>query len=431
MQYNEKLETLDDFYDTLYRIPPRLTRDTATPKAVTKQLLAALDNPQDDLRSILITGSKGKGSSAIILANLLQAAGKKVGLFSSPHLFDYRERIVVNNEMIDAQSLLRLARRVFAAANALVINHPDEFPRFFEITTAMAYCYFADRYVDYAVIETGIGALTDATNQDSHVLSILTNIEAEHLDIFGDLQGLATEKAGIMLPNIPLILGNLPEEIDQYIIYKAAEINTPITRFKRSYLNNNNGYFPVVIERNAWITDSMIKAKNVWLALTAMKKLGVSLSESEIIDTLTNTRIPAREEVISRSPLVIVDSAHTAQSAKSLANYVQKNMQKPIRKLVLLVSFSAKKNIEPVLSAFPETNKLVVTQATQSRSLTPDNVVESLDVSTWFDDKVKIKTIDNPVIALEKTMKKLKPDDVLVVTGSVYLAGLVSQQFRT
>lgn len=431
MQYNENIKTLDDFYDTIYSIPARLTRDTATPKSVTQKLLEALDNPQTALRSVLITGSKGKGSSAILLAGLLQSAGKKVGLFSSPHLFDYRERIVVNHELIDPSSLIRLAKQVFTAANKLDIQHPDEFPRFFEITTAIAYCYFAERYVDYAVIETGIGALTDATNQDSHVLSVITNIEAEHLDIFGDIHGLATEKAGIMLPNVPLILGNLPEEVDQLIIRKASELNTPVTRFKRSYLSNNNGFYPVVIEKNAWITDSVVKAKNVWLALTALKLLSVHLSEEEIIDSLNETRVPAREEVISRSPLVIVDSAHTQQSARNLANYAHKNATKPVRKWVLLVSFSAKKNIEPVLSAFPETNKLVITQATQTRSLTPQHIADSLDEQALFDEKVKIKMIDNPVTALEKTMKKLKPDDVLIVTGSVYLAGLVSQQFNT
>lgn len=430
MKYPTDIHTLADFYDSIYCIPARLTRDTATPKSVTKQLLQALGNPQQSLRSVLVSGSKGKGTSAIMLTGLLQTAGEKVGLFSSPHLFDFRERIIVNGEMIDSHSLIKLAKRVFEAANTLTIEHPDEFPRFFEITTAIAYCYFAERYVDYAVIETGIGALTDATNQDSHLLSILTNIEDEHLDIFGDIQDLAIEKAGVMLPNVPLILGDLSETVDQIIIDKATEFNVPVTRFKRQYIRNNNGFYPVGIGNSAWITDSISKAKNAWLALQALKSLNIHLTENEIIDTLDHLKLPAREEVISKTPFVIIDSAHTLKSAKNLANYVNKSVQTPVRKQVLLVSFSAKKNIEPIFSAFPDTKKVVITQATENRSLSPEEIKNIIENKKLLSEKAKIKVIDNPVVALEKTMKKLKPNDVLIITGSVYLAGLLSQQFR-
>lgn len=430
MQYPTNIKTLDDFYDSLYSIPSRLTRHKTTPKAVTRRLLTALGDPQKSLKSVLVTGSKGKGSSAILLAALLQAAGKKVGLFSSPHLFDFRERIIVNEQYIDPDSLIRIAKQVFTQANRLTIEHPDEFPRFFEITTAIAYCYYAERYVDYAVIETGIGALTDATNQDSHVLSILTNIEIEHLDIFGNIEGLAAEKAGAMLPNVPLILGDLPEEIDQIIIDSAAKLKTPVTRFKRNYLSNNNGFYPIKLKNKTWITDSEVKAKNVWLALTALNKLGVSLVEDEIINTLDKVKIPAREEIISRSPFIIVDSAHTGLSATNLANYVDKNCPSPVRKLVLLVSFSSRKNIAPVLSAFPATKKLVITQATENRSLTPEYIEKAVIDKKLFAEKIKIKRIADPDKALEKTLKKLKPDDVLVITGSVYLAGLISQKLK-
>lgn len=428
MQYNDQLETLADFYDTIYAIPARLTRDEVTPKAVTKQLLAALGNPQTALRSILITGSKGKGSSAIMLSQLLISAGQKVGQFSSPHLFDFRERIVVNNEMIEPHHLLSLAKKVFAAANALPIKHSDEFPRFFEVTTAIAYLYFAQRHVDYAVIETGIGALTDATNQDSHQLSILTNIESEHLDIFGDLSSLAAEKSGVMLPNVPLILGDLSEKADQLIIEQAAKLNVPVTRFKRSFIINNNGFYPVPVGQSIWISDSLNKAKNAWVALAAFKQLGIELTEEEIINTLQQTRLPAREEIVSKTPFVIIDGAHTRKSAESLANYVEKSVTTPIKKKVLLVSFSAKKNIKAVLSAFPDVDKIVITQATESRSLCPEKIQGIIEKLNSMEHNPKIRVIKNPVKALTKTLKKLETDDALIITGSVYLAGLASQQ---
>lgn len=426
MNYNDTIETLDEFYETLYSVPPRPNRDNATPQVVTAALLAALDNPQQTFRSVLITGSKGKGSSALMLKALLNTAGQRVGLFTSPHLFDYRERIVINNEMIDSLALLRLARQVFAAANQLVINHPDEFPRFFEITTAIAYLYFAKRGIDIAVIETGLGALTDATNQQAHELSILTNIELEHGDTFGTLENIAKEKSGVMRENTPLILGDLTEATDQIIIDHAAKLNVPVTRFKNSFIPNNNGFYPVKVGDSLWVTDSPLRAKNAWLALMAMNKLSVFATDEERIEALNGVKLPAREEIVSKTPFVIIDGAHTAQSAQHLARYVEKSVTFSTRKQVLLLSFSAAKNIMPVLSAFPHADKIVLTKATETRSLSPEDMLETIQDVT----DAKIKMIDNPITALEKTMKKLKVNDVLIITGSVYLAGLLSQQFR-
>ncbi|MBS9777557.1 MAG: hypothetical protein KGV50_02230 [Gammaproteobacteria bacterium] len=429
MKYNADIKTLDDFYDTIYSIPPRLTREHCTPRTVTQKLLTIFGGPQLKMRSVLITGSKGKGSAALMLSGLLRSSGSDVGVFSSPHLFDYRERIVVDGRMIDQLSLLNIARRVFAAANDLVIEHPDEFPRFFEITTVIAYIYFYENNVDYAVIESGIGALTDATNQDSHCLSVLTNIEGEHLNVFGDLQALAQEKSGVMRENIPLILGDLPEEIDQLIINNAAELNVPVVRFKNTYLKNNRGFYPLAIGEQVWITDSKSKAKNAWIALQAFNGLGEDLTDEEKVESLNQTKLPAREEIVSKTPLVIVDSAHTEASALSLANYVKKSVNPPIDKMVLLVSFSAQKNIKAVLQAFPNVDKIVITQATEDRSLMPQDVEKHIEDLGIYSCIPKIKIIQNPLTALQKTMKKLKKDDVLVITGSVYLAGLISQQF--
>ncbi len=417
MQYQTNIDTLDDFYQSLYAIPARRTRNHSTPKTVTKALLQALGNPQQELHSVLITGSKGKGSSAIMLSNLLQAAGLKVGQFCSPHLFDFRERITVNGKMIEPNHLIKLAKQVFSAANHLPIKHPDEFPRFFEVTTAIAYLYFVKNFVDYAVIETGIGALTDATNQDVHELAVLTNIETEHLDIFGDLTAVATEKAGVIQPDKPLILGDLPENIDQLIMARANELNSPVTRFKRGSIKNNSGFFSIKVGQKSWIADSVTKAKNAW-------------TDAEKVAALQQTYLPAREEIVSKTPLVIIDGAHTQESAHHLANYVEKSAPSAMNKLTLLVSFSAEKNIQPVLSAFPKTDKIVITQATETRSLTPEKIEKVIKKQYVYDDGVDMQLIVNPIVALKETMQQLQTNDVLVITGSVYLAGLLSQQFR-
>ncbi|MBS9781011.1 MAG: hypothetical protein KGV56_00780 [Gammaproteobacteria bacterium] len=430
MKYNTKITNLDEFYQTLYSVPSRVTREIATPQSVTQKLLEKLGNPEQSIRSILITGSKGKGSSAIMLSALLKETGLKVGLFSSPHLFDYRERIVINGVMISERDLLLYAKRVFTAANELDISHDDEFPRFFEITTAIAYLYFYEKGVDYAVIEAGIGALTDATNQKAHCLSVLTNIEGEHLDIFDNIENVATEKSGVMRQGIPLILGDLPENIDQIILDTAYDLSVPVIRLRENFLKNNNGFYPVPIGSEVWISDSKTKAQNAWIALTAFNQLGETLSDTDKVSVFNQLTIPARKEIVSQKPLIIIDSAHTKESAKSLANYVAKSITKPVRKKIVLVSFSASKNIEPVMQAFLDSDEVIITKATQTRSLSPESIQEQIKQLAILNKKTKITLIEDPITALNKTQEKLDTDDVLVITGSVYLAGLLSQQFR-
>ena len=290
--------------------------------------------------------------------------------------------------------------------------------------------FFVEKEVDCAVIESGIGALTDATNQHAHCLSILTNIEAEHLDIFGSLKNLASEKSGVMRENIPLILGNLPKEVEQLILDKAAELNVPVVRFKNHYIVNNSGFYLMNIGSQVWIADSKTKAKNAWIALQAFKSLGGNLTDEEKVKILKKTNLPAREEIVSKSPFVIIDSAHTQSSAENLANYIEKSTIPLIRKTILLVSFSAKKNISAVLKAFPHVDKIVITQATESRSLLPEEIQAYVESATFFTKNPKIRVIENPLTALEKIMSTIEKDDALVITGSVYLAGLLSQQFR-
>ncbi len=430
MKYNTKITNLDEFYQTLYSVPSRVTREIATPQSVTQKLLEKLGNPEQSIRSILITGSKGKGSSAIMLSALLKETGLKVGLFSSPHLFDYRERIVINGAMINERDLLLYAERVFTAANELDISHDDEFPRFFEITTAIAYLYFYEKGVDYAVIEAGIGALTDATNQKAHCLSVLTNIEGEHLDIFDNIENVATEKSGVMRQGIPLILGDLPENIDQIILDTAYDLSVPIIRFRENFLKNNNGFYPVPIGSEVWISDSKTKAQNAWIALTAFNQLGETLSDTDKVSVFNQLTIPARKEIVSKKPLIIIDSAHTKESAKSLANYVAKSITKPVRKKIVLVSFSASKNIELVMQAFLDSDEVIITKATETRSLSPESIDKQIKQSEILNKKTKLTLIEDPVEALNKTKEKLHADDVLIITGSVYLAGLLSKEFR-
>lgn len=423
-QYNEQISTLDEFYQEIYRIPPRQSRKEVTPRQVTAKILTALDNPQQKIKSVLITGSKGKGYVSIITSAILQEAYYNVGLFTSPHLFDYRERITINDEVISQSELLHYARQVFSAINQLDFDEVS-FPRFFEITTAIAYLYFADKGVDFAIIETGLGARTDATNQGVQSLSVLTTIEFEHGDIFGDLAAITHEKAGVIRAKTPLVMGELDEALAQTVLAQADNAGAPVFRFKKTQISNNQGYYQQKLGRDDYfVTQSEIRAKNTWLALTVIQQLDVEIESKELLTILENIRLPARQEVISSTPLVVVDGAHTAQSAKQLRNYVDKLSKDVVGKKQLLVSFSALKNILPVVNQFADFNQLIITKVDENRSLETSVIADYL---LEHEIKIQTKIIEQPYQAIQETVGKLKKDDVLVISGSVYLAGLASR----
>ncbi|MPV85706.1 bifunctional folylpolyglutamate synthase/dihydrofolate synthase [Ostreibacterium oceani] len=495
------VSTLDEFYAALYALPPRFNRAITTPRAVTAKLLQQLGHPERQCRSVVITGSKGKGSVALMLSAALQQAHARVGLFTSPHLFDYRERIRINGEMIPVDTLVNLGNCVFAAANQLTINHEDERPRFFEITTAIAYLYFAEQSVAMAVMETGIGAKTDAVNQSVHEVAILTHIEAEHLDIFGDMPTLIDEKCGVMRAHTPLILGAQQPVVVDAVKTIANQLSVDVCSVDRidNVIDNaainacpsaqsQAPSYQWPVEGCLLSAHSKIKARNMAIAVAALQALDIRMTQS-VATTLSTLTLPAREEVVSEAPLIVIDSAHTAQSAANLAQFVmaRRDALGLTGRLVMLVSFSATKNVYAAMEAFdkvannplnkavkqiPEdisevTSKaasnsssqvvalqppsmiatVIVTEATTTRSLSCELIVDALqglqahdtksDAAGELSDGVtkraaieRILSEADPEAALTLALSNLQSSDCLVITGSVYLAGWASAYYQ-
>lgn len=327
-------QTLDYLYSQL----PMFTRDgpSAFKKDLTNtlELCKRLDNPQHQFKSVHIAGTNGKGSTSHMLAAILQTAGYKTGLYTSPHLRDFRERIRINGKMIHEQHVIDF-----------VENHKKDFeeikPSFFEMTVAMAFDAFAREKVDIAIIEVGLGGRLDSTNVITPLLSVITNIGWDHMNMLGDtLQLIAGEKAGIIKPGIPVIVGEYQPEVADIFIDKAKSVNAPISFASGEWdvLKSEIGSQKSEIEleyldfevqkKNSPLTTHHLRldlpgtyqlknAKTVLSAVDELRRQGFIISDDHIKDALKQvkklTGLHGRWEILSRDPLTICDTGHNPE----------------------------------------------------------------------------------------------------------------------
>lgn len=331
--------TYQETIDYLYAQLPMFTRVGASAFKAnldnTIELCTLLDNPQNKFKSIHIAGTNGKGSTSHMLAAILQTAGYKTGLYTSPHLKDFRERIRVNGQMISQQAVIDF-----------VADHQHDFeriqPSFFEMTVALAFDYFAKEQVDVAVIETGLGGRLDSTNIISPLLSVITNIGWDHMNLLGDtLPQIAGEKAGIIKPDIPVIIGERQNEVADVFINKATAQHAPIFFASDIYETEVKGGDDNLREVELTSTDETqtitldltgtYQLKNIKTVMAAVNQLrsdGFNITDEHIETALRQvkslTGLHGRWETLSTSPLTICDTGHNpdgiAEVLKNIAN---------------------------------------------------------------------------------------------------------------
>ncbi len=324
--------TYQQTIDYLYTQLPVFTRVGASAYKAdlnnTIELCNRLANPENKFKSIHIAGTNGKGSTSHMLAAILQVAGYKTGLYTSPHLKDFRERIRINGEMISEQSVVDF-----------VADHKTDFeeiqPSFFEMTVGLAFDIFAKEKIDIAVIETGLGGRLDSTNIITPLLSIITNIGWDHMNILGDtLQLIAAEKAGIIKPNIPVIIGEKQDEVADIFIRKAEKENASLSfasdLFKSKVkIQNSKGYddllevevtslnthhSPLTIQLDLTGSYQLKNIKTVLAAVNQLRRQGYTITDDHIKTALrqvkTLTGLHGRWETLSTNPLTICDTGH-------------------------------------------------------------------------------------------------------------------------
>ena len=396
-----------------------------------KKLCAFLDNPHLKFRSIHIAGTNGKGSVSHMLAAILQTAGYKTGLYTSPHLRDFRERIKIDREMVNKEFIIDFTERIKP-----VIEEVD--PSFFEITVAMAFDFFTKRNIDIAVVETGLGGRFDSTNIITPELSVITNIGWDHMNILGDsLDKIAYEKAGIIKENIPVIVGETAGETEKIFARVAKEKNSLLTvaSEKRHSINWHWEKHELVVEvTQPHKTDHQLyhldlpgiyQAKNLITVLEVCSQLqqnGWSIEEEHIKMGLQQTKkitgLHGRWEIIRSRPLVVLDVAHNEGGIKMLMEQVEITEHEDLH---IVLGMVKDKEIERILSLFPGLADFYFTQANIPRAVSAETLKEkaanfNLNGEVYPDVNNAIRA------ALAKASKK----DLILVCGSVFLIGEVN-----
>jgi dihydrofolate synthase / folylpolyglutamate synthase len=427
--------TYKETIDYLYAKLPMFSRIGAA--AIKKDLhntlalCQALGNPHSKFKTIHIAGTNGKGSVSHMLAAILQTAGYKTGLYTSPHLHDFRERIKVNGEMVSEDFVIDFTQRMQGQVELLE-------PSFFEITVAMAFEYFAEQQVDVAVIETGLGGRLDSTNVITPELSIITNIGWDHMNLLGNtLKQIAFEKAGIIKKNIPVVVGEVLKETKPVFELKAKEENTSIVfaqeKFKIEKAELQKGLLKTEVKKkNSHISDfyemdltGLYQTKNLLAVLTSveqLQKLGWKISAEDVQTALSHSKqinaLHGRWEIIQQHPTVVLDVGHNEDGVNQIVHQLQHST---FNQLHIIIGMVKDKEIEKVLALLPKDAAYYFTKAQIPRALDETLLMEKAGMFG-----LKGKSFTEVNLALTSAKEKAAADDLILVCGSVFLVGEVA-----
>ena len=415
--------------DFLYKQLPAFERQGASGYKPGLGTAIALDNwlgnPHRAYPCIHVAGTNGKGSVSNMLAAALQASGYRVGLFTSPHLVDFRERIRVNGEMIGKRTVSRFVDRWLESGLECE-------PSFFELTTALAFEYFKKQKVDFAVIEVGLGGRLDCSNIITPILSVITNISIDHTQFLGStLTEIASEKAGIIKPNVPVVIGEASApEVREVFERTAQEHHSPIVVAQdkplvQKWSHNSDGTLQLATESWGTLTcqlagDYQVANVNTVLhAISVLKKVGVRISKTAVKKGLAHvcqyTGFMGRWMVIGHEPLVICDAGHNA-GAWTIQSQQLRNLE--CAKLHMVLGFSADKDIDTVLGMMPKDAIYYFTQAQSARSMKAEKL-KALGERHGLKGNVYPIAID----AYKAAQKAADSSDAIFLGGSFYVLG--------
>lgn len=368
-----------------------------------RQLLDWVGNPQEELTFIHVAGSNGKGSTCSMLASILTESGYSVGLYTSPHIEDYTERIRINGLPISKEAVVDFVHRIQAHTFAIE-------PSFFEITFALSLDYFKRQHCDICVIETGLGGRLDATNIISPLLSIITNISLEHTQFLGDtLELIATEKAGIIKQYTPVVLGPMSEQLLDQFTEIAATRNAPTVYTDLSI--SLPEHFPLL---------GNYQHDNYRLVITALNTLQSSFPlkpgaiERGLANLAQNSGLRARLQVVGHDPLTIIDVSHNPDGIEktmaSLQQYRRGNLH-------IVYGTSSDKDIESIISLFPTDARFYFTTFSNPRSAT----VEQLKTAAEALQLTNVDFFSNLSDARAHAQNTAKQEDTILIIGSFFL----------
>ncbi len=397
----------------------------------TIDLLKQIKNPQNSFKAIHIAGTNGKGSVSHLVASILQEAGYRVGLYTSPHLKDFRERIRLDGKLIPEENVVS-----FVADNSKMLEELK--PSFFEMTVAMAYDYFATENVDFAILETGMGGRLDSTNICNPVITAITNIGFDHTQFLGDtLEKIAIEKAGIFKQEIPIVIGKKQSEIKDIFLARANLLKAPITfvedNVELKFLettDRNNRYFDIWFENEMLVekaTSPLLanyQEENIATSIQIIMDLmleGVHVSKEEIKDGLANiiknTSLKGRWQIIDKNPLTICDTGHNTEGIKAVMQQIK---QTPHKNLHFVFGMVNDKNPDSILFLLPKDASYYFCKADIPRAMDEDVLKEYA-----FKVGLNGKTYSSVREAYNIAQNNAGLDDLIFIGGSTFVVAEV------
>ncbi|MFQ6107925.1 MAG: bifunctional folylpolyglutamate synthase/dihydrofolate synthase [Candidatus Aminicenantales bacterium] len=402
-----------------------------------RAILASMNNPHRRYPSILVAGTNGKGSVCAILTRILTLHGFRVGLFTSPHLVRVEERIRIGAELISVRTFCRLLTQLKAKIEQLISSgtllSP---PTYFELLTCLALTFFEERRVDITVLEVGMGGRFDATNVVKPLVTVITTISWEHQKFLGNsLEEIASEKAGIIRENIPVVCGVEAKEAFQTIKRRARELRAPffgVFENTSSFLarKKRNGYvFEYISEKEKYRYSPRLaghhQGKNAALAIVTAERLSehwMKLEKRKIVQGIETAEWPGRLEIISSRPLVVLDGAHNEQGAEVLRDYIHDFDLSPV---ILVYAAMRDKKVENIASLlFPLSKKVILTRFPFYKGASPKEIRDRV---LGFEDRLVLEP--DPRKAFLLALQDSSAQDCILVTGSLYLVGEIKKFF--
>jgi dihydrofolate synthase / folylpolyglutamate synthase len=400
-----------------------------------KRLMSALGDPHKSFLSVHVAGTNGKGSTAAIIASVLKSSGFKVGLFTSPHLVSFTERIRTNGSEITENDVVTLAEEI----REFVSGIEDFSPTFFEVVTAMAMLYFKREKIDIAVIEVGMGGRLDATNIILPEVSVITGISHDHKDFLGDtLKEIAREKAGIIKENIPVVMSSQTSEVMQIIENKTVESNSGLFSYGKDFssaLNEEtisgirfdyyeNGtpvirdlFLPLTGDHQMQNASVAIKAAII-LLMRRWENVSANAIHQFIRDGLNNVTWPGRLEFIHEDPPVVIDGAHNPAAATALSAALKNVFLKKYKTIILILGIMADKDLSGTMGPLlPLASEIIFTSPAYSRAASPEQLAQVAGSLGFNNFRIEPSVKDALVTAMKKR------DSLIVVTGSFYTIG--------
>ncbi len=393
----------------------------------TRELLSMLGNPESGLRFVHVAGTNGKGSVCAMVSSILRSDGYRTGLFTSPHLNRFEERISINGMFIERDEVIEMVERMEPLVEEIKSRAPG--PTFFEVVTAMALSYFAGKNVDFVVLEVGLGGRLDATNVVEPIVSVITNIAVDHQRLLGDsIKEIAMEKAGIIKEGSVLVTGAEGEALEvirdvcaekssellivgRDIRYRRVNSDLEVQRF---YLNGICDYGEL---RIPFLGEHQIFNAAVAVGvIEAMRRKGLLISEDSVRQGLKEARWPGRLEIISREPMVVLDGAHNPDGIRALKNSILKDFV--YKRVILVIGISRGKAVPEMVKEISQIADVVIVTRFEGNSIEPEIIIEE-----FRNNGKEVVLKDRIPDAVNYAMNKAGNEDMVLITGSLFTVG--------